>query len=367
MDYNTLCNTFGKKFVPHSKNWGDKTDYTSAELIEMVSCWQEVDLLPHDINLCHTFVSHTVNNTLFSANLTFGEKCIVVKLLRESGYDILFSDLDTFPVHTTDMVNLIVPLSTINKFKQAYYQSIVSISRYRTLLEDMLLIVGLIMLPHTYLWYSVALTLILISIVLTYEHEYLSHKFIIPKTPFIDSVLFTTSVIWSTIMRNNSKIHVMHHHKHWKDPLEDEIEYSMNQGKIAHLLKLTDYRKFYMSVTNEVKYPLLTRFENYIPLAFGGTLLLLFNIEVAFYFWFVPWVAMSFIIILVSQVLQHGFYKTKEEPDFVFLLPVLGQLGNHISHHKTPSRAVWGTLDHDWLKWVNPHYYVYLLLFKDNK
>lgn len=368
MNIAELGSIFGSHFLDHAKKWGDKQHYSETEILEMVSYWHDLSALHADVGRCEKFVNNTIQNIHYCDNLEFAEKCYAVKLLRDHGFDLLFTNIATFPNNSTELHELIVPMATSFKMIHTLHRAKGVIFHYRTVMQFLVFVFGIIVLPHRLLIESSIFTLAMLSLIFVYEHEHLSHKFVMPKNKLIDCILYTLSILWSDVMRNGGEVHVAQHHRHWKDPLEDEVEYSMNQGKLAHVLRLTDMQRFSIYTNNSDKSSGMLRFESLVPPTFCIILLLLFGIEITFYFWFVPWVIMPFIISFVSQVLQHGMYTNKEdEPDFVFLMPIFGQLGNHISHHKTATRAVWGTLTHDWLKWINPHYYVYLLLFKDSK
>jgi len=237
-------------------------------------------------------------------------------------------------------------------------------TKYSTLIGIIAVIIGLIILDHTYLMYSILLGHFAMSIVILYDHEGLSHHYITPRNKLLDILMFFITALWCSGPLHFYKRHI-DHHINWKNPDTDYIEHSVNQGILLHALGLTEMSKFPVEYINH--FPVLTQYKKDIVFLFACFLLAI-SPTVLFYFWLLPWVYTRFWLTFITESLQHGFQEfAHNERDFWFIIPIFGQFGVHHSHHLSTRKIVYAPRNMPLLKWLNPHFYLAKLLFTETK
>lgn len=359
----------GQNFLSHLKKWGDVNSITENDLIESLSKYCDLNTVVLEINvsLCDQIVNAVKNNISLhwdSKKLKTHDIAYIVKKLLGYRIGIEHVKLSPFPTSTVDLISISYKSNiTIDYFKLE--KKFINITNPPNIVFIILIISGLSLFDYKLLIPSLIFSWAVWLISFLYIHDSCAHRYFFPKNKIIhNSLKLLIFIFYNWPSTHHYRDDHLKHHIFWKDPQRDPYELSLSKGKIRHLLGLADKSEY--TFVNTTSLASETRLEKYqAKLLFSFYLLMIvgFGIKVFFYFYIIP----RFMMILLPEVphiIQHGFTKTADkEKDFLWLLPILGTHGNHISHHTT-NREIFGTKKYDWLKWINIHYYIFLLLYK---
>jgi hypothetical protein len=373
---NYYINEFGDGFRSHLLIWGELSSISESELIESLSMWAELDNADINQKLCSQIVNSVRHKNLIQWNsneLKIHDKAYIIKQLSHYGIGVYLAGLDPFPSCSDDFLKNTHKLPRIFniKIKINLLRSGIAwifANKFTRLSTIILIISGLCFFSHQLLIPSLIFSWVVWLLIFMHSHDYLVHQYIVPKNKVIDTVLSWIVFIW--LNRSGSegaKRSHMAHHIFWKDENLDPFQSDLKSGKILYLLGLSHIpgeKVIEIKSTNQLLF--IEKYHTELILLFCISLILFFNLETFFYFYIIP----RFLVTAIPDiphVFQHGFSKTaEEESDFIWLIPLFGIAGNHISHHNS-RKAIYGTTRHDWVKWINIHFYIFKLLYNENK
>jgi len=378
---NYYINKFGDGFRSHLLKWGEVDSLTESNLIEALVLWQGWDIESEvNISACNEIilaVNEKINISWDINSLSFVDKIFILKKLTQQGFNVLYANIIPYPTNTVEFKQILTNHSFFTQFKLKFNKKFNEYYHYRynhtiwRVLTIIAVVGGLYYFDHNLLIASLIFSYFIWLLTFLHDHESMVHRYITPRNKFIDTVLRILCYIWGShgLAADNPpddetyNSHI-HHHIYWKDTIKDPYQYEVNLGIFRYFFAIPSEEKNSYHEKITVSSFLMTK---YLILLFYIMLLALGGLKIFFYFYVLPKVIIC-IFPEILHVLQHKFTKSADDEfDFIWLIPIFGVLGNHITHHINDSnQAFYGTKKYPWLKWANIHFYVVKLLYKDN-
>jgi hypothetical protein len=207
-----------------------------------------------------------------------------------------------------------------------------------------------------------------VSLIVHYDW---SHKYLIPKNTFFKFILdvfgYLTALPGVSPRLFWKHVHQIHH-RNWKDPEADYLQWELNHNHWVRYLFTVNARNTQHSSNWSKDLPQEnTFFEKYFNLIIVSIHLCLFLIlGFKYYFYFVLLQVWAFDrqMALVGEILPHINKITKEdERDFPWLFLYYGESAYHVSHHRYPLEF---NLGKGWIKYLNIQYYFIKLFYNIN-
>lgn len=360
-------------------NWYDNGQY-SDQPIETLSKSELREALSYfldntDNQLVNKIAYAAQHNTFFSwksKELNLVTEAQLLKKLQVLGYDIKL--VSEFPNDTAELLKLCTKLDTKSNLKNKFYNVKFKLSTWLAKQPWYLIFVCVGLIAYfnlTLLMWSLFISYVIWAVTELPKHDYIEHRYIIPKNKFIKYLvdfllymlnpsMYSDRVVWQ-------KLHDQHH-KNWRTE-QDRMTYAIDRGIIYALSSFkpfevpdsleqyqTEYKVFPWLFTHLVK----------IKLVLALVLLL----------WLGPQLFLYLVAIPAGLKLgfegQHDWFILRfGERNYWFLWPIALNQAWHLQHHQTYNRAPnsWSDifLGPSWIRYVNPQYYIARSLFKINK
>ena len=201
-----------------------------------------------------------------------------------------------------------------------------------------------------------------------------SHNYLIPKNKvfkfFLDLIGYLT--VLPSLKGVSPKIFWKYvhpiHHRYWKDPEKDYLQWELTHNHWLRYLFTVDARHRQSSedwakhFNNDKTF--VDRHFNLIIITLH--LLFLFLLGFKLYFYFVLFQIWAFErqMALVGEIIPHINKKSREEEhDQLLLFPFYGESAYHVSHHRYPFVLNLGT---GYLKYFNIQYYFIKIFYNIN-
>lgn len=299
------------------------------------------------------------------------EEAILLYRLRLKGYELEL--IDKFP-------NSIQDFKPIKFFKERakikFYANVDKFDKIKNFRHTYLIII-LVLLAYFNNWYLLGWSLIITYVSWTFlevaKHDYIEHRYIVPKNKILKSIFdFILYITSPGIYRNKScwiKSHQAHH-KYWKTK-KDLFSYIVANNIV---LGGSDSFNPLAKPDDEQMKKLLSEYKEFSwhiqylrEIEFVGALLIIyfFSFEILFYCVMLPMILKPFL------EAQHDWYMLKfGERNYWFMFPISWNQSWHVDHHKTFSNkpTSWDDVFYGpkWIKYFNPQYYFARLFFKIN-
>lgn len=375
---NYYTTTLGDSFRTHLLNWGELESLRESDLIEALVLWYQPIEPNVNISVCDKIILNCVKKTDFSwdsDSLSMYDKVYILKKLTKQGFDVLYANIIPYPSNTLEFSKVLVdpvPLDLITQFKTKFYL-------YHRTIQRILIIIavvgGLYYFDHKLLIASLLFSYILWLLTMLHDHDSMTHRYLEPKNKVIDNVLKLACYVWGSYGATATNVFLsapynpshLDHHRYWKDPIKDPYQRGMNAGFFKYFFVVPTLDENIESekiITNLISYIK----ESYLLLLFCLALIVFGGWEIFFYFYVIPNIFV-YIFPEILHMLQHKFAKSADEEfDFIWIMPIFGIMGNHITHHNNTTRqGLFGTKKYPWLKWFNIHYYIVKLLYNEKK
>ena len=197
-------------------------------------------------------------------------------------------------------------------------------------------VISLLVLDFEYFLIAVGVYLLYMPVIVTIEHEYICHEYIVPKNKIIDFFMLLIFYIHQDNNISNKRNYHMTHHRYWKDPHLDPTQSKMIDVSIwRHVLGFERPVSQHLNQVSNVNFEnnsnvkLLDSHARKIYWGYRIAMLILLPVH-----WFVvfviyvPWLyttAYNF-----HDELFHGKIKSK---DSSWYLPIYSNGAWHIKHH----------------------------------
>ena len=201
-----------------------------------------------------------------------------------------------------------------------------------------------------------------------------SHNYLIPKNKVFKFILDILGYLTTLPSRKGTSpkvfwkyIHPIHH-RYWKDPEKDYLQWELNHNHWLRYLFTVDARHR-QSLNHwgdhfNLHESFIDRHFNLVVISLH--LLFLFLLGFKYYFYFVLFQIWAFErqMALVGEIVPHiNKHTQEEEHDQPLLFPFYGESAYHVSHHKNPTEL---NLGPGWTKYLNIQYYFVKLFYNIN-
>ena len=232
-------------------------------------------------------------------------------------------------------------------------------------------VIGLIYFNN---WHLLAISLLTTYILWMFAeivgHDYVEHRYILPKNTvlryIIDCFIYIVSPDTYADKSSAIKTH-LYHHLYWKTD-KDIFTVTLQRGIFYFWVGLNPFSKPSIDNMNILlrqykEFPFIIRYLREIEIILSIIFILLFGIDYYFYIIVLP------ILFKVILEVQHDYYLLHfKERTYTWLFPLNLNQAWHYEHHQDfrEKYTTWGHIFKGpmWVRYINPQYYFVRVFFK---
>jgi hypothetical protein len=207
-----------------------------------------------------------------------------------------------------------------------------------------------------------------VSLIVHYDW---SHSYLVPKNKVFKFILnifgYLTALPGTSPRLFWKHVHAIHH-RNWKDPEKDYLQWELNHNHWVRYLFTVSARNtqhgsnWSNGLTREPTF--FEQHFNLVIVTLHVFLFLLLGFKYYFYFVLLQVWAFDRQMALVGEILPHVNKLAREdERDLPWLFLYYGESAYHVSHHRHPLEF---NLGKGWLKYLNIQYYFVRLFYNIN-
>lgn len=354
-------------------NWYDSSSYASKSIDDCLR-WEIREALSYflkDTQTVNDIADAIVQKKHISWDtLTLVDEAKLQAKLRDLGYDL--KCVDYWPCSYDGFINIIENISLPKQCRFKLFNTISSwfkpIAPYYTII---LCIAALIYYQDWWMFaISILVTHLLFGVNECIFHEYLQHRYIVPKNNFckhlVETFLFFVNPNWYINKPWMMRSHQYHHlyYKTDRDPqsriLKEEFINWCNNPKFF----TRPSQKNMHRLLNEFKdFPYIIKYVIEIRILLFIIAISLFGLKYFIFLFIIPVILKQWL-----TGLSDGWFLILGEKDHPWVFPISLNQSWHLYHHRTGSdkHKSWDTIfgGPRWLKYFNCQFYTFLLFFK---
>jgi hypothetical protein len=309
-------------------------------------------------------------NTLFSwksKDINLVTEARIIRRLRTIGYNTNL--IPKFPEDSVELLKICSKIDIISAGKNKFYtikpKLLECLSRIPWYFIFVCLGIVIYFDPTMAMW-SLIVSYLLWVITEIPKHDYIEHRYIIPKNKFIKGLIdFLLYLLNPSMYADQKSWQQLHdqHHKNWRTE-KDQLTYAIDQGIVRALISFKPFQLPTNLDNNQHSWVFANLIK--IKIAIAVILLLCLGPQLFLY------------LIAIPAGLKLGFEGQHDwfiirfgERNYWFLWPLTLNQAWHLQHHQTYNRAPtsWDDifLGPRWIRYINPQYYIARSLFKINK
>jgi hypothetical protein len=357
-------------------HWYAKGDYSNRPIVECSQgeIREALSYFTNDNSLTVKGIIDAIrkNKEISWNNLDLLDEAILIKQLRELGYDTKL--IDQLPNSSVELLKI---CSKIPRLPILQYR----LSKIKNKLKHIpipgyfiLVSLGLIVYFDVLLSiYSLIFTWCVWAVSEVPKHDYIEHNYIIPKNRISKYIIdFILCLLNPEIYSDRDRWQKIHdlHHKEWLTE-SDTLTRAIDQGIILSMIKHSPFLKPNSRSLDKIlslypEFPWVFEHLIKIKVLIAVTLFLLLGPQLFLYFVAIP------AALKLGFEGQHDWFIIRfGERNYWFLWPIALNQAWHLKHHQTYNKApkTWNDIFQgpSWVRYINPQYYLTVLLFKINK
>lgn len=355
--------------------WYDLSSYKSKTIDESPR-WEIREALSYflkDTRVINYIADAIINKKVISWNvLTLVDEARLQSRLRDMGYDL--HCVDNWPCTSEEFSELLEKTpSVLGKFRYRLL-SIKNTSWYKSIIPYYTIIFCIAALIYYQDWWMFAISILVSHLLFAVNevifHEYLQHRYIIPKNKFtkhlVETFLFFVNPNWYIDKPQMIRAHQYHHlyYKTDKDPtsriLSHEFKvWCQNPGFFTR-----PNEKNMNRLLNEFSdFPYIIKYLIEIRILLSIIAIILFGLKYYIFFFIIPVILKQWF-----TGLADGWLIILGERNHPWVFPITFNSAWHFHHHQTGSdkHKSWDTIfgGPKWLNYFNPQFYTFYLFFK---
>lgn len=201
-------------------------------------------------------------------------------------------------------------------------------------------------------------------------HEYLEHRYILPKNKIIKHLIEYFAFIWnpSVYLDKAADIRVhQYHHKYWKgqkDSFSHNLRLELLRWTTNPPLFVKPNDKVMQRLVNEfADFPYVVKYFTEIRIFLSVLAIIIFGFKYYLFFYLIP-----IILRHVFQGQHDVWFLILGERDHGYIFPIGLNQSWHLYHHDTGANKhkTWNEIfgGPTWVKYFNPQYYFSIMFFK---
>lgn len=370
------------KELSHSKyekflDWYATGKYSNKPIVDC-SCGEVREALSYFItNESNSTVIGIVNSIrknieISWTDLNLLDEAILIKELRDLGYDPKL--VDQFPNNSHDLLALCSKLPYLTVVKNSLFKATSKIQNLVIPWYFVFVCLGLTVYFDLLLSiYSLIFTWCIWALTEVPKHDYVEHNYIVPKNKIVKYITdFILSLLNPEIYADKESWQKMHdlHHKNWQSEL-DTLTRAIDQGIVLAMINHKPFIKPNSQTLNKIlslypEFPWIFKYLIEIKVLVAIGLFLLLGPQLFLYFVAIP------AALKLGFEGQHDWYIIRfGERNYWFMWPLALNQAWHLKHHQSYNRApnTWNDIFQgpNWVRYINPQYYLARVLFKINK